>query len=339
MSRRGRRSAQSDSFHVAATGEDGLVLTWVTQASAEGLVKQLQSIKGRVARIVYESGPTGFKLARVLERAGFPVAVVAASRIPRPATRGAKTDRLDCRRLAEYAAKGMLKPIVVPSEDEEAERSVLRLRHQVLDDLRKTKQRIKAFLLFHGFAEPEGLRSWSLAAKKQLLELQLHPDLEFVLHTLLEELDTQEGFLMHINSRLKILAGKEKHTKALSHMCSVPGVGPITAMAFRLEVFRPHRFKRSEDLTSFLGLAPSVRQSGESTHGGGIMPSGQRRLRSLLIEAAWGWCRRDPSAANRYAKLLGRTGVAQKAITAMARRLAIILWRLCVEQRCYRMAT
>jgi hypothetical protein len=59
-------------------------------------------------------------------------------------------------------------------------------------------------------------------------------------------------------------------------------------------------------------------------------------LRSLLIEAAWMWRTKDAKAGEVYNKLLSKTGIAQKAITALARRLAIILWRLSIEQRPYR---
>jgi transposase len=65
---------------------------------------------------------------------------------------------------------------------------------------------------------------------------------------------------------------------------------------------------------------------------------GQKRLRSLLIEAAWVWIKRDAKAHEQYRKLLGKTGVPQKAIAAMARRLAIIMWRLSVEKRAYRLS-
>jgi transposase len=106
-----------------------------------------------------------------------------------------------------------------------------------------------------------------------------------------------------------------------------------------LEIFRPDRFNRPEQVTSYIGLAPVVRHSGNKTPSGRLVPVGQARLRSLLIEAAWMWKTKDPHAQAIYTRLLGKTGIAQKAITAVARRLAIILWRLCIEQRIYRPAT
>jgi transposase len=105
-------------------------------------------------------------------------------------------------------------------------------------------------------------------------------------------------------------------------------VGEIVATTFAAEVFRPGRFRRPEEVASYLGLAPVVRQSGGGKTRAKIRPVGQRRLRSLLIEAAWMWKQRDSGAETFYRRILGRTGLPQKAIVAVARKLAITLWRL-----------
>jgi transposase len=122
----------------------------------------------------------------------------------------------------------------------------------------------------------------------------------------------------------------------VKNLCSVPGVGPLTAKTFCLEIFRPERFNRPEALTSYLGLAPMVRHSGSGKAKARLRPVGQKRLRSLLIEAAWIWKRKDAYTADWYRRLFSRHGVAQKAIAALARKLAVILWRVCLERRSYR---
>jgi transposase len=116
----------------------------------------------------------------------------------------------------------------------------------------------------------------------------------------------------------------------------VPGGGKVVATTFHTELFRPERFGRGEEVASYLGLAPTVRHSGERTPRGHLVPVGQTRLRSLLIEAALIWRAKDTYARELYNKLLSKTGIPQKAIAALARRLAIIFWRLSIEQRAYR---
>src|SRR5690349_7577477 len=93
----------------------------------------------------------------------------------------AKSDRLDCRKLAVFAQKGLLRPVRVPDEQEEADRQVVRLREQLTRKLRVTRQQIKALLLQHGIAEPVGLTHWTAAAVDALRELPLGDELRFCL--------------------------------------------------------------------------------------------------------------------------------------------------------------
>jgi len=69
----------------------------------------------------------------------------------------------------------MLKPIAVPTRQEEAQRTLLRRRHQIVNALRKVKQRIKSLLLYLGVRESDGLANWSMASVKALGELPLDP--------------------------------------------------------------------------------------------------------------------------------------------------------------------
>lgn len=324
------------SYHVALRRSDGRALSWVAPASPAQLLSSLSVLKLKIGAVAYEAGPTGFRLARELARAGLEVIVAAPSRIPRPCTRGAKTDRLDCIRLAEYVAKGLLNPIAVPSESDEAKRSLVRRRHQLADNLRKVKTRIKALLLYMGVDEPKGLSMWTRGSIRALNQIELENAARWTMDSLLLELSSLEENLAMLKSRLTELSEDKVHRKAIECFKSMPGVGPIVANTFVLELFRPERFSRGEEVASYLGLAPVVRQSGESHKGGKIRPVGQKRLKSLLVEAAWVWRAKDPWANAIYGRLLSRTGIAQKAIVGLARKLAVILWRLIMEQRPYR---
>ena len=111
----------------------------------------------------------------------------------------------------------------------------------------------------------------------------------------------------------------------------VEGVGEVLATTFLAEIFAPERFNRAEEVSSYLGLAPVVRRSGSGPVRARLRSVGQQRLRSILVEGAWQWRRHDKEAAALYNRHLARSGVAQKAICAVARKLAIKLWRLTVE--------
>ena len=155
---------------------------------------------------------------------------------------------------------------------------------------------------------------------------------------MVRELRFEVKELVRIEQELKRLAKLKRRRGKMAAVRSVPGVGPVTAAAFCLEFFRPRRFKRPEEIAGYLGLAPMVRHSGKGRKRGGIAPTGRKRLRSILVEAAWSWKRYDPAAREFYNRILARCGVTQKAITALARKPAIVIRRPCLEQRPYRSA-
>jgi len=316
------------SYSVAVRRADGACETWATPAKPYELVHTLLNFATPVGSVVYEAGPTGFALARALEEAGLICIVAAPNKIPRPVSPGSKTDRLDCIKLADYAAKGMLKSIAIPTQTEEAERGLLRRRFQLVDELKRTKLRIKSLLLVMGVEEPKGLAQWSKQAVLALSVLQFEPAAKLTLDSLLRELKWVQQELNEVMTSLRAIAESERHKAAVDRIKSIVGVGITVALTFRLELFRPERFNRHEEVTSYLGLAPTVHHSGDRSPRGRLVPVGQKRLRSLLVEAAWMWQGKVPEAKDRYSKLVARSGIPQKAIAAMARRLAVMLWRL-----------
>jgi transposase len=326
-------------YHVALRREDGDAIAFVSPPDPPGLIRQLKGLGISLAGLAYEAGPTGFSLAREAMAQGITTLVAAPSRIPRPVTPGAKTDRIDCVKLADLCAKGMIPPVTVPTPTEESRRALLRRRHQLADALRRTKQRIKGMLLFHGLSEPPAVEAWSKDAPEALRSLPLEPSAGQAMESHLREFAFAQSELKVVMAEISLLESDPDHREVVGYMRTVPGIGPVVASSFALEIFRPERFNHGDEVSSYVGLAPMVRQTGNKTSRGRLRPVGQTRLRSLLIEAAWMWKSKDAQAAAIYRKLLARTGIPQKAITALARRLAVILWRISVERRPYRMAT
>ena len=134
----------------------GLIATWVQPARAEVLLERLRPIREGIAQVVYEAGPTSSALARRLRADGYNAQVIAPSKLLAPVSPEAKSDRLDCRRLAQLSAKGLLHPVRVPTEQEEADRQVLRLRELLVRKTHAVQSQIKSFLLQHGLDEPAG---------------------------------------------------------------------------------------------------------------------------------------------------------------------------------------
>lgn len=114
---------------------------------------------------------------------------------------------------------------------------------------------------------------------------------------------------------------------------TVPGVGPIVALAYTSTIDIPSRFRHSRAVGAVLGLTPVLNQSGENSRTGHVSLCGDGMLRGLLYEAAhvllirvkkWSWLK---TWAMNVAKRRG----AKKAIVALARRLAVILHRMWID--------
>ena len=101
------------SYHVALFLNDTPAIDFRMCADPKQLNKKLEPMACSIKDIVYETGPTGYGLARDLIKNNLPVSVVATSRIPRQSGAEDKTDRFDSRKLAQYSAKGLLCPISV----------------------------------------------------------------------------------------------------------------------------------------------------------------------------------------------------------------------------------
>lgn len=324
--------------HIAIWLNEAIALTFVTPSDNVAIAQMLHTLKPGLKKVVYEAGPTGFSLARTLKLASLPVAVIAPSKTLRPAAVDSKSDRLDCRKLAEFAAKDLLTEVAIPTEQEEADRQVVRLRNQLKDKLVRIKQQIKSFLLQHNIPYPIGLDRWTLKSVASLKKLKLCPQKRFALNMLIDQLEYFQKQIKDIDAQLRKIFKEEHHTRQMKVLQSHPGVGPITARQYRGEVFSPERFEKSTQLTRYLGLCPRVSQSGQKRIEGRLMKAGQIALRANLVESAWAWIRVDPAAKETFRRLLSNTGEPNKAITAMARRLAVHLWKMLCDDALYRKA-
>ncbi len=214
----------------------------------------------------------------------------------------------------------------------------MRLREQLVRKVRSIQQQTKAFLLQHGIAEPAGLTHWTRQAIASLRGTGLDPELRFCLDVLLDEYEHAREQVGRVTRRLDELMRADRHREAVGILRTVPGVGPVTAMTFRVELPAPERFGDGGQVARMVGLAPQILQSGGTRREGRLLKSGNARLRTVLVEAAWRWVAGDEVAKARYRRLVASTGSGKKAIVGMARRLAILLWRLSVRNEPYRVA-
>ena len=116
---------------------------------------------GEVLSFCYEAGPCGYEIYRQISRLGHHCSVVAPSLIPTKPGERVKTDRRDSIKLSRLDRAGELTPVWVPDQEQEAMRDLTRVREDMKDLERRTKQRLNAFLLRYGRIYTEGKSRWT----------------------------------------------------------------------------------------------------------------------------------------------------------------------------------
>ena len=299
----------------------------------------------------YEAGPTGFGLYRAAVAAGLRMEVVAPSKTPRAPGDRVKTDRQDAELLARLLLAGQLRPIVVPSCELEAARHLCRAREQVRADLMRCRHRVSKLLLLHGRVYPDA-STWTQRHRHWLAAQRFEqPATELAYLDTLAAVDGLVARKQALDARLSQLALQGEWAPTVAKLRCFRGIDTLSALVLALEIGDFARFRRPGQLASWLGLVPSLDQSGEGRTSGGITKCGSGYARRLLVEAAWHYLREPRLGAplqnrqqgqpahllqiawraqyrlhGQFARLRQRGKPGNVATVAVARQLACFLW-------------
>jgi transposase len=156
-------------------------------------------------RVCYEAGPSGFVIARRLAQLGIDCTVVAPSLIPNRSGDRVKTDRRDAVKLARLHRAGELTAVHVPEATDEAMRDLCRARTDAVQDLRRGRAQLKAFLLRHGYRYT-GKTAWTEAHRRYLRELILpHAAMRVVLEDSLRTITVAEERIGRLEEQMTAL--------------------------------------------------------------------------------------------------------------------------------------
>ena len=308
-------------------GDGRMLWRGVADTHPEMIAAALERWRERIVRVGLETGSTTPWLARGLVALELPVVVMDARRAAEALkARPVKTDRADARALAEMLRTGWFTEVFVKSEESHRIKALLLSRDRLVRVKRQIYGQIRGVLRPFGIRLPAraGTARFDAAARAAVREDDI---LYACIHSLLETLGAVEAQIAALDKRVRALV---QRSKACWHLTSVPGVGPITALAFAAAVENPERFRRVRDVGAYLGLTPRRYQSGDRDVTGGISRQGDAMARHYLYEAAncllTTWSGR--SALKSWGLGLARRIGAKKARVAVARKLACLLLRL-----------
>jgi transposase len=308
--------------------------------SRGGWRSYLERFPGCEMDVIYESGPQGYNLYDWLtemekkEEQTVRVHIAPPGNVPKaPGKKRMKTDRRDSLALIHAYQSGAFEPVIVPEKDTRAERELVRTKEQLSEDVTRYKNRIHSMLKFHGIELETGKAfsdEWWKEALNKAKSSDPTGEIAAAMKLKFKMLKQTQEALDCVKARIKKLFSKGTRSDLAKRICKQVGIGIESAMVIATEVADFHAFKNSDSFASYIGVVPGAHNSGETFRPGPITKEGNPRLRHVFVECAWTWVRHDKNAGRMFAALKGRRG-AGRAIVAMARRLAVIVYHLALH--------
>jgi transposase len=315
---------------ICIVDDAGKIVREVRVASEpEALLQVLTNTIYRFKRVGLEAGPLSQWLYSVLAEAGLPV-ICVETRHMRAVLKAQinKTDRNDARGIAQMMRVGLYRPVHVKTLSSQKLRMLLTHRKllqskaiAIENDLRAT---LRNFGLKVGMI---GTVKFEARIKELVEDL---PDLAILVEPLLVVRRVLRDQLGILHRRVLAVVRDDEVCRRLM---TIPGVGPVVALTYRVTVDVPARFRSSKAVGAVFALTPAKDQSGERDRSGAISRCGDEMMRVMLYEAAqimllrsakWSWLKA-------WAMKIARHRGMKKAIVALARRLAVIMHRMWVD--------
>jgi transposase len=285
---------------------------------------KLQSQGGEI-HAVYEACGFGFGLQRQLAALGIKCHVVCPQKLDERNKR-VKTDGLDakalCLKLDRFVQgnRDALALVRVPTEAEEQKRAIHRQREQLVKARKRLEAQGRSLLVNHGM---EPLSNWWKA--RTFAQLQV-PD------WMKELLSNSQPILFALQEKIRALTVQ---LQAAASARQPRGLGLLSSVVMDREVGNWDRFKNRRQVGSYTGLCPGEYSSGDTRVQSCVTKHGNPRLRAALVETAWRLVRFQPKykPVRKWRRILAKGALAtkaarKKAIVAVARQLAVDLWRI-----------
>jgi transposase len=301
-----------------------------TQTGLSALFAKMAS-----SRIALEVGTHSPWVSRHLAALGHEVIVANTHKVKLITQSVRKNDRIDARQLARLARVDpkLLSPIRHRGAEAQADLAVIRARAELVE------ARTGLINCARGLVKPMGERLKKCDAEqvKEALGDGFGEAVQTVIGPLMKSVEQLSEQIGVYEQRIEEIAKRYSEVKLLTQ---VYGVGTLIALTYVLTLEDAQRFAHSRDVGPYLGLQPKQRESGESRPELGISKTGDRLLRSLLVQGAHCILRKGAPDSDLRAWGLTKSGgggkrVKRRTIVAVARKLAVLLHRLWVTGEVY----
>jgi transposase len=251
------------------------------------LARQLQSQYPKATlHFIYEAGPCGYWIYRLLTSLGHCCYIIAPSLIPKKPGDKVKTDKRDAAKLAKLFKAEELTTIYVPEAEDEAIRDLSRARETAMKDLKDAKFQLKGLFLRNNI-KCDVKDNWSNQHLRWLTELVLpHPSQQIVLQEMIQTITERTKRVTRLVNELEHQVKQWRYYPVVKAIQAMRGVRMLVAVGTIAELGDLKRFDHPRKLMAYLGLVPSENSSGDKRKLGKITKCGNGRARRLLIEGA-----------------------------------------------------
>src|ERR1700737_3772179 len=286
----------------------------------EALIAWLGSLGLAMTRIGLEAGPLSQWLFAAMKRAGLPVELLETRHVRNAfKTMPVKTDRKDARGIAELMRMGWFRPVHCKSISAQETRAILTTRTLIEAKLRDVEMSLRGVL--RGFGLKVGKTTPTNFAERIKQLVSEHSNLQVIADALLA---VREVLLREFRSFEKRVRTMARHDERARLLMTTTGVGAVISLTYN-----------SKQVGAHYGITPKRYQSGEIDYTGRISKIGDKSVRTALYQAAHIILMRPvkASALKTWAmQLAKRVGMA-KAKVALARKLAVIMHRMLVDEK------
>lgn len=295
-----------------------------------------------ISRVGLEAGAMSSWLYTELTSLGLPMLCLEAYQAHRfLETHRNKTDKNDARGLAQLVRMGgeFIRPVTIRTQVSQEDRLLLTLRQQLVQQKVGIENTITGSLKLFGLIVARGGVTTKTFRERVMAALDKAKERDLRLHDgIIPCLDLYEVVCRQLASLSRQVEAAAKNNPVCRRLMTAPGVGPVIALSFVTAVDTPERFSKNEDIGAYFGLTPKQFQSGETDYRKGISRLGSSMTRVHLVQAATVLL-----SANRKWSTLKAWGMKivkkhgfSKARIAVARKLAIILHRMWINEQDFR---
>lgn len=302
-----------------------------TKTDPVHILKYLAKTGITLTKAALESGSLSHWLVEELRKIHIPVICIDARKMAAIlSVQVNKTDQNDAKGIADAVRCNLYTEVAQKSQTSIEIGSLMGCRRLLINQKNQQTNAIRGFLKSYGIR----LGSIGEASFTQAVRGQLSDQNSLAIEGLQSLLICYEKICEELKKLTKKVEELARRDEEVKRLMTIPGIGPITALAFKIEIDDPGRFKNSRAVGAYLGMTPRQYSSGETQRQGQISKCGSKEMRWLLMEAGLVLLTRSQRWSKVKAwglKILKRHG-AKKAAMAVGRKLSVIMHRMMLDK-------